>query len=471
MTGRLSRRTLLRGAGAALALPFLDAMLPVKARAAGEAPRSPVRMMLYIVGGGAYVPYWAIDDSGRRQELAAERSVVYQAVPQEKNEPLTALSPTLEPLAPHKDDLLVLGGLTLIDTHQFEDGHSAEIAGLLTGAPLMRDRAYCGTSVDQFAAQQLEGKTYLDSLVLGLSGARPGGAKGIGRVYAQHYSWRSPTTPTGEERNPKAVFDRLFRGQESAGGRPTALSGPDRMSVLDLVLDEAKRLQASVGAADGRKLDEYLTAVRDVEKRIRFAAARPPGPDAPSLLGDPRFPFEVKIPEGSGIPESYVEYERLMVDLIALALAADLTRVAVLTHGGYRSYPEAGVRRGHHDLQHHEGDPDKRNDLRKVDHFNMGLFAGVLDRFKSIKEGKGTLLDSSMVLFASGMSNGNRHSRENLPILLAGRAGGTLRTGRYLDCNWKKLTPLSNLYVEMLNRMGIAVKKFGDSTGGLPQLA
>jgi hypothetical protein len=472
MSYPISRRTLLRGAGAALALPWLEAMTP-RARAAQSA-KPPVRVAFYIVGGGAYVPYWAIDDAGRREELVREKSVGYQAVPQDRNEPLGQLSPTLEPLEKHKHNLLVLGGLSLIDTHQFEDGHSAEIAALLTCAPLLRDRVHCGISIDQFAAKQSEGTCYLDSLVLGVNGARPGGARGIGRVYAQHYSWRSPTTPTGEERNPKAAFDRLFRGTDGSADdravRRSALSDSDRKSVLDLVREEANRLKASLGILDRQKLDEYLTAVRDVEKRIESANRKPLDPEAPSVIGDPEFPMEVKIPEGSGIPETYEEYDRLMVDLMALAFATDRTRVAVLTHGGYRSYPEVGVKRGHHDLQHHEGDPEKRTDLRKVDRFNVGLYSYMIERFQSIKEGAGTLLDNSMLLYASGMSNGNRHARENLPLLLAGGAGGTLKTGRYIDYNWKRLTPVANLYVEMLQRMNIRVKQFGNSTGGLPYL-
>ena len=467
MTRQLSRRTLLRGAGAALALPYLGAMLPAPARAAGEAPKPPVRLFFYICGGGAYVPYWSIDDAGRKAELAPDRAVEYRAAPRECDEPLTSLSPTLEPLAPHAKDVLVLGGLTLIDTHQFEDGHSAEIAALLTAAPLRRDRVHCGVSVDQAAARHFEKATAIDSLVLGLNGARPGGAKGIGRVYAQHYSWRTPTTPTGEERSPRAVFDRLFRGRTGAGG---AVTDADRRSVLDLVREEAKALQAGLGADDRRKVDEYLAAVRDVERRIERAAKRPPGPDAPSLLGDPRFKDAVRVPDGAGIPAEYADYDRLMVDLVAIAFAADLTRVAVLTHGGYRSYPEVGVRRGHHDLQHHEGDADKRADLRKVDRFNVGLYAAALDRLKAVQDGAGTLLDNSLVLWASGMSNGNRHARENLPLLLAGRAGGTVRPGRYLDFHWKKLTPVANLYAEMLARAGVPAGKFGNATGGLPQL-
>ena len=467
----ISRRTLLRGAGVALALPWLEAMHAVRG---STATKPPVRMAFYIVGGGAYVPYWSLDDFGRREDLPGQKSVSYQAEPQERNEPLTTLSPTLEPLAPFKEKLLVLSGLCLIDTHQFEDGHSAEIASLLTCASLLRDRVHVGMSIDQLAAKHLEGKTYLDSLVLGLNGARPGGAKGIGKVYAQHYSWRSATTPTGEERNPKAAFDRLFRGfgnsEESRGIRRSTLSDSDRKSVLDLVGEEASRLRGRLGYGDRQKLDEYLSAVRDVEKRIGYAIAKPASPDAPSLLGDPEFPFDVELPKGSGIPESYVDYDRLMVDIVALAFATDRTRVAVLTHGGYRSYPEVQVKRGHHDLQHHEGDLDKRNDLRKVDRFNVGMFSYMLERFNSIKDGSGTLLDNSMLLYASGMSNGNRHARENLPLVLAGGGGGTLHTGRHIDYNWKRYTPVSNLYVEMLKRMNLSVKSFGDSNGPLPHL-
>ncbi len=464
---QLSRRTLLRGAGAALALPALEAMLPAPARAQGELAKPPVRLLFYIVGGGAYIPYWSLDDQGRQAELKPERSVVYQATPHECDEPLTHLSPTLEPLDRHRKHLSILGGLTLIDTHQFEDGHSAEIAALLTAAPLRRDRVHCGISVDQVAARHLDRQTPVDSLVLGLNGARPGGAKGIGRVYAQHYSWRGPETPTGEERHPRAVFDRLFRQPVGAGKH---LTDADRRSVLDLVREEATSLSVTLGADDRRKLDEYLAAVRDVERRIEVAAKRPPGPDAPSLLGDPRWEQVVTVPSGAGIPEDYMEYDRVMTDLITVAFAADLTRVAVLTHGGYRSYPEVGVKRGHHDLQHHEGAPDKREDLRKVDRFNMELFSSALDRFREIREGEATLLDNSLVLWASGMSNGNRHARENLPLLLAGRGGGSVQTGRYIDFNWKKLTPVANLYVEMLQRAGVPITKFGDSTGGLPEL-
>ena len=467
MTRQLSRRALLRGTGAALALPYLDAMLPAPARAAGATPKPPVRLFFYICGGGAYVPYWSIDDAGRKADLRPEKSVVYQAGPRECDEPLGTLSPTLEPLERHKKDVLVLGGLTLIDTHQFEDGHSAEIAALLTAAPLRRDRVHCGPSVDQVAARHFERATAVDSLVLGLSGARPGGAKGVGRVYAQHYSWRTPTTPTGEERSPRAVFDRLFRSPSSRRG---SVTDADRRSVLDLVREEAKTLRSGLGADDRRKLDEYLTAVRDVERRIEAAARKPPGPDAPSLLGDPRFKGVAAVPDGAGVPAEYADYDRLMVDLVAVAFAADLTRVAVLTHGGYRSYPEVGVKRGHHDLQHHEGDPDKRADLRAVDRFNVGLFAAALDRLKAVRDGSGTLLDHSLALWASGMSNGNRHARENLPVLVAGRAGGSVRPGRYVDLNWKKLTPVANLYVEVLRRAGVPAARFGDSTGGLPQL-
>ena len=459
----ISRRTLLRGAGAAVALPFLERM----ALGAGD-PKPPVRMCFYIVGGGAYLPYWTVDAAARTKGLEPGKSVEHLGPSVERNEPLGTLPPSLEPLEKVKKDVLVLGGLTLANAYGFEDGHSAEIGALLTGVPFSRDRIHCGVSVDQLAARHFEGKTYLDALVIGLNGGRPGGAKGIGRVYAQHYSWRTPTTPTGEERNPKLVFDRLFRGRK--GGKK-ATGDADRRSVLDSVLDEAKRLQADLGGSDRHKVDEYLAAVRDVEKRIEFASKRAPDPAAPAFDAGGAEAVEKRIPAEKGIPESYVDYDRLMIDLIALAFQTDTTRVAVFTHGGYRSYPEVGVKRGHHDLQHHEGDLEKREDLRKVDRFNVGLFATAIEKFGSVKEGDGTLLDRSMMVYTSGMSNGNRHSRENLPVLLAGRGGGTITTGRCIDFAWKKLTPLSNLYVEMLNRLGMPTAKFGDSTGGLPLLA
>jgi hypothetical protein len=450
-----------------VALPFLERM----GFGVGDA-KPPVRMCFYIVGGGAYLPYWTIDDTARTKGLEPAKSVEHLGPSVERNEPLEKLSPSLEPLEKLKKDILLLGGLTLANAYGFEDGHSAEIGALLTGVPFARDRVEAGVSIDQLAARHFEGKTYLDALVVGLHGARPGGAKGVGRVYAQHYSWRTPTTPTGEERNPKLVFDRLFRGRLSGeAAKRAAASDADRRSVLDSVLEEAKRLQTDLGVADRRKVDEYLTAVRDVEKRIEFASKRAPDPAAPTFNAGEVEGVEKRIPAEKGVPESYVEYDRLMIDLIALALETDTTRVAVFTHGGYRSYPEVGVKKGHHDLQHHEGDEGKREDLRKVDRFNVGQFSYAVEKFSSMKDGEGSLLDHSMLVYTSGMSNGNRHSRENLPVVLAGRAGGTLSPGRYVDYAWKKATPISNLYVEMLNRLGIPTAKFGDSTGGLPHLS
>ncbi len=456
----ISRRTVLRGAGAAVALPFLEAM-----SFGQEKARRPVRMCFYVVGGGAYLPYWTIDGAAREVQLEPKKAVEHLGPSVERNEPIGELSPTLQPLEKVKKDVLILGGLTLSSAYGFEDGHSAEVGALLTGALFAKDKLQCGISVDQVAARHFEGKTSLDALVIGLNGGRPGGAQGLGRVYAQHYSWRSATTPTGEERNPRLVFERLFR----KGARKN--DDADRRSVLDSVLDEAKRLQATVGGADRMKLDEYLTAVRDVERRIEFASKRAPDPDAPAVDEAGIKEVESRIPAQKGVPESYVEYDRLMIDLIALAFQTDTTRVAMLSHTGYRAYPEVGVKKGHHDLQHHEGDPEKREELRKIDAFNVGLFSYAIEKFASVREGEGTLLDQSMLMYGSGMSNGNRHSRENLPILLAGRAGGTISPGRYVDYGWKKMTPLSNLYVEMLTRAGIPTTKFGDSTGGLAHLA
>jgi hypothetical protein len=457
----ISRRTMLRGTGAAIALPFLEAMGWPQDKAG-----RPVRMCFYVVGGGAYMPYWTMDGAARATLLEPKKAVEHLGPALERNDPIGELSPSLEALEKFKKDVLILGGLTLSAAFGFEDGHSAEIGALLTGALFAKDKLACGISVDQVAARHFEGKTYLDALVIGLTGGRPGGAKGLGRVYAQHYSWRSATTPTGEERNPRLVFDRLFRGRDAGSRKDDA----DRRSVLDSVLEEAKRLQSSLGGADRHKLDEYLSAVRDVEKRIEFASKKAPDPDAPAWDAGGLKEMEGRIPSEKGIPESYVDYDHLMVDLIALAFQTDTTRVAMLSHTGYRAYPEVGVKRGHHDLQHHEGDPEKREELRKIDAFNVGLFSYAIGKFASAKDGTGTLLDQSMLMYGSGMSNGNRHSRENLPILLAGRAGGTISTGRYVDYNWKKMTPLSNLYVEMLNRAGISTTKFGDSTGGLPNL-
>jgi hypothetical protein len=450
---RITRRAWLRGTGACVALPFLESL----ARAQ-ETP--PVRLFAYVVGGGVYLPMWTIDDAGRRDLLSPQKAVEFLGTARTADEPLGVLSPTLAPLAPHAKHLLALGGLTLSDAFGFEDGHSAEIGALLTSTIYARDRVECGRSMDQVAARHFEGRTRIDALVLGLHGSRPGGAKGIGRVYAQHYSWRTPTTPTGEERNPKLVFDRLFRG---SAGSPAG--DAERRSVLDAVLEEAKSLRTSLGGADRAKLDEYLASVRDVETRIAFASRKAPDPAAPALDAGEVDGVARRMPAEKGIPEDYAAYDRLMVDLVALAFRADLTRVAVLTHGGYRAYPEMGVKRGHHDVQHHEGAQEKREDLAKIDLFNTTRFADVIRTFEKAK-----LLEASMLVYGSGMSNPNRHARENLPILLAGRGGGTLRPGRYLDFDWKKRTPVANLWVELLQRLGVPAPRFGDSTGGLPNL-
>lgn len=450
---RITRRAMLRGSGACVALPFLESL----ARAQ-ETP--PVRLFVYVVGGGVYLPMWTIDDAGRRETLPPAKAVEFLGTPKTADEPLGVLSPTLAPLAGVARHVTVLGGLTLSDAFGFEDGHSAEIGALLTSTIYARDRVACGTSMDQVAARHFEGKTAIDALVLGLHGPRPGGAKGIGRVYAQHYSWRTATTPAGEERNPRLVFERLFR--KTAASPDEAA---ERRSVLDAVLEEATSLRTSLGGADRAKLDEYLASVRDVEKRIEFASRKAPDPAAPALDAGELEGVARRLPPEKGIPEDYAAYDRLMVDLAALAFRADLTRVAVLTHGGYRAYPEAGVKRGHHDVQHHEGAPEKREDLAKIDRFNVGRFADVVRTFEKAK-----LLDAAMLVYGSGMSNPNRHSRENLPLLLAGRGGG-LRPGRYIDGDWKKKTPVANLWVELLRRLGVPVERFGDSTGALPHLS
>jgi hypothetical protein len=263
-----------------------------------------------------------------------------------------------------------------------------------------------------------------------------------------------------KEVNPRLVFERLFA---PAGSRsdPKALRREQyRRSILDFVAEDARGLKARLGSTDGRKLDEYLTGVREIERRLARADQEtevkglPPGVRRPT-----------------GVPRGYEQHLRLMADMLVLAFQADLTRVATFVfanEGSNRSYRDIGVPEGHHDLSHHGRNREKQAKIQKINHFHVTQLAYLLGRLKAVKEGGGTLLDSCMLLYGSGNSDGNRHNHDNLPILLAGKGGGTLKTGRHV--RYPRETPLTDLYLSMLDRVGVAVPKFGDSTGRLPQL-
>jgi hypothetical protein len=443
---RLSRRTALRGLGISVALPFLEAMRPRPLLAGLVDQKSPPLRMAFL-----YVPNGVDMQSWSSRSLGAEFE----------------LTPILEPLRPIKDDLVVLSGLTLNPARALGDGggdHARAMASFLTGRhPRKTDGAdlRAGVSIDQAAAQRIGHATRFPSLEIGCEGGKTGGEcdHGYSCAYQSNLSWRSETTPVAKQVNPRLIFDRLFGspvGDKS--GEELAKGDRHNKSILDFVGDDAKQLRQTLGASDRRKLDEYLTGVRELEQRINRAR---PTVDV----------GVAKYPRPLGIPADYQEHLRQLGDLLVLAFQCDLTRIVTFVFandGSNRSYRTVGVSDGHHDLSHHGGDTAKQEKIRKINQFHTSQLAYVLGKLKGIPEGHGTLLDHCMILYGSGISDGNSHSHEDLPILLAGNANGTIKTGRHV--RYPNETPLTNLYVSMLDRMGVKVDGFGDSTGPLTSL-
>jgi Protein of unknown function (DUF1552) len=441
---RLSRRTVLRGIGTAVALPWLEAMAPMPVEAGGLSPTAK-RMVFLYVPNGVHMKDWSPEAVG----------------------PRFPVPPTLKSLEPFKDDLLVLTGLAQHNAEALGDGpgdHARSLACFLTGMhPVKTDGAgiRVGVSVDQVAAQKLGGQTRLPSLELGVErGAQSGNCdSGYSCAYSSNISWRSANMPMAKEINPKLVFDRLF-ASNSREGLPADRAKRDfyRKSILDLVLDDAQRLQNRLGLTDRRKIDEYLTAVREVEVRISQSERA-----AKSLPAD-------GLVRPKGVPDDVGEHIRLMFDLIALAFQCDATRICTFMYaneGSNRNYPTINVTEGHHDLSHHGGDAKKHEKLKIINRFHIEQFAYLLGKLKSIPEGPGSLLDSAMIVYGSGISDGDRHNHDDLPILLAGKGGGTIKPGRHLKVDPQ---PLNNLYLSMLERVGVSLDRLGDSTGRLGKL-
>jgi hypothetical protein len=442
MSRQITRRTILRGAGAALALPALDAM-SLRAFAGDATP--PLRAAWLYVPNGVNVRQWF---------PAAGDSI--------------ALTPSLEPLAPHVKDLNVFLGLAQTRARANGDGagdHARSAATFCTGMQARKTDGRdirAGVSVDQLAAEKLGSATKLASLEIGTErGAMAGNCdSGYSCAYSSTISWKSPTMPLPKEINPRQVFSRLF-GDPSAvsAERDRAKQASYRKSILDLVREDAAGLKNELGTADGRKVDEYLESVRSVEMQIQSAERQ-----AKTL------PPEMAVPEG--VPSDFPTYLKLMADLLVLAFQTDTTRIATFmfaNEGSNRTMPWVDVREGHHSLSHHAGNPDKLAQIAKIDRFYVEMFAYVLEKMKSVKEGEGTLLDNSMVVYGSCIGDGNRHNHDDLPMILAGRGAGTIRTGRVVKYPFE--TPVCNLYLSMLDRMGVKEERFGDSTGRLSDLS
>ena len=456
----ISRRTALKGAGAMLALPLLDAMLPRRVNAA-EAAKYPVRMAVLYYPNGVFSDQFTPKGTGKSFEL----------------------SPILAPLEKHKQDILVLGEL-MNKKSDTGDGHYVKTGGFLTGTTIKRttgsDLRSNGISMDQVAAQRIGNFTTLPSLELGIERNTAGVDVNVGytRLYGSHISWSTPTTPVPNEIDPRQAFNRLFR--PAALNTTNAVNSANDKSVLDLVLEDAKALRGKVGVNDQRKLDEYLGSVRAVEKRIEFDAKRresevkadPLAREAIDKLGSRLKSFYDDPARVTQRGIDHTEQVRLMLDMMVLAFQSDSTRVGTFmfacdVSGKNFSFVD-GVKGSHHELSHHEGKKEKQEMYWRINRWHIEQYAYMLDQMKAIKEGDSNLLDNSMILCGSVIRDGNSHNPHNLPLVLAGRAGGTIKPGRHVV--YAKNTPLCNLFTSMLDRVGAPVDHFGDSTGALAGL-
>ena len=439
LLNRLSRRTVLRGVGTGLALPLLESMkLPVLRAATTAAPVAPVRMACIFVANGAIMDRWKPTGEGKDYQL----------------------SPTLEPLAPFREDMLLFSGLTQNHARANGDGagdHARNASAYLTGAQPRKTSGAdisVGQSIDQAVAERIGYLTRLPSIELGIDRGRKAGScdSGYSCAYSSNISWKTATTPTFKEVNPRSAFERLFGTPETAADMERRIR--NRRSILDFVSEDAKRVRQAVSGADQRKLDEYFESVRDIEARIARASTVPQ--EIP----------ELNLPEG--VPSELAEHIQLMFDILLVAFQTDSTRVATLMiadAGSNRTYPEVDVRDGHHELSHHQNDAEKMEKIARVDHYLIQRFGYFLDKLKSTQEGDSNLLNNSMILYGSAISDANRHTHDDLPIILAGHGGGTIQTGRYVS--HPNETPLNNLFLAMADRMGAKLDKLGDSKGVL----
>jgi hypothetical protein len=464
----IPRRTFLRGLGTVMALPVLESLLPSRALAAtsgvlgagansgagaasaagaGAAKAFPTRMAFVYIPNGANMDYWTPQTDGPDYEIPY----------------------TLEPLREFKNDFAVISGLDNNNANELGDGgggHARAASSYLTGVHPRKTAGAdikAGVSVDQLAAAKIGDLTKIPSLELSCDRGQRAGAcdSGYSCAYQFNVSWKSDTMPMNPEVDPRQAFDRLFgdAGNSGASQEARAKQKLYNQSVLDFVLDDAQRLKKNLDVSDQRKLDEYLAAVRDLEHRIqqseKFIIQLSPEQRQLANLAD--YNFEA--------------HSHLMMDIMALAFQTDATRVStfILGHdGSNRPYPQAGVPEGHHDMSHHGGNADKLAKLAIINRYHMMQFAYLLQKLKSVKEGDGTLLDNCMVVYGGGLSDGNRHSPENLPCVFAGGGGGAFTPGQHYT--FGELTPITNMYRSMLDVMGVPTEKIGDSNGKVENL-
>ena len=444
----LPRRTFLRGLGATVALPLLDSMIPALTAQEATAAKPVRRLGIVYVPNGIYMPNWTPTDDGHGFVLPS----------------------SMEPMAPFQDQMVVVTGLSnkMGDAWPGEGaGDHARAAGAyLTGAhPKKTEGAdlRAGLSMDQIAARVLGAQTQLSSLELSLESRENVGScdPGYAYAYANTLCWSSATTPLPMENNPRVVFERLFGGNESTDPEAWRARREEDRSILDAVADKIARLQRDLGQPDRRKLDEYLEAIRNAERRIQMAESQ----------SERELPV---IDQPAGVPPTFEEHAKLMFDLQLLAYQADLTRVITFMVGhetSQRAYPEIGVPDAHHPLSHHGGNKAKIANLIKVNQYHAQMFAYYLGRMRDTPDGDGSLLDHATILYGSGMSDGNGHNHHNLPTVLVGGGVGTVSGGRHIQYPRETETPIANLWLNMLDKLGVPLDTFGDSSGHLDVMA
>jgi hypothetical protein len=436
----IDRRTVLKGFGATLALPFLESMMPSGVFAA-SVPKSPIRTAFIFVPNGINMEHW---------------------VPNGLEYPST-----LKPLESLRNQINILSGLTQKNAFALGDGagdHARSAAAWLTGChPRKTSGANikAGISFDQLLVREFGDKTRFGSLELGCErGGLAGDCdSGYSCAYSNSISWRTESTPVAKEVNPRLVFERLFQSEDPS---ETELQKAQRLaenkSILDFVMEDAKNLNKKLGITDRSKLDEYMSGIREIEKRLVFNE------------NESNF-SNLKQFTNIDLPSDYGEHIRLMGDLMVLAFQTDTTRVSTFmfaNEGSNRSYKSVGVSDGHHEMSHHQRNPEKLEALRKINNFHTSQLAYILEKMNSIKEGDKTLLENSMVLYGAGICDGDRHNHDDLPLLLAGKAGGKISSGKHLK--FKNGTPMSNLFLSMSDKLGVPQENIGDSTGKLDQL-
>jgi len=438
----LSRRTMLRGAGTAIALPVFDAMVP--AMASTLPGKAPIRMAFTYVPNGLDMRHWT---------------------PKENGPFVGDLPKILKPMESMRQDITILSNLTQNNGRALLDGagdHGRCCGAYLTGMQPRKTMVdiKAGISCDQIVANEVGKNTRFPSLEVGLEDARQAGDcdSGYSCAYTNNLAWRSETQPLPPVLDPRAFFERLFGKGAALNSEERLRQSKYRRSILDFVTGDTKKLQGELGPTDRRKLDEYLSSIREIERQLEKA-------EKDNAQVNPG------MPKPYGVPADFAEHFKLMTDMITVAFQADMSRVVtflVTREGTSRPYREIGIPDGHHPLTHHQNKQELLDKVTRINEYHMVQFAKWMERLKSIKEGDSTILGNSMIVYGAGLSDGNRHTHENLPVMIVGSAGNTIKGGRRIT--YRKETPISNLYLSMMDRMGVKAEHFGDATGRIDGL-